>query len=165
MEAERQRLSRAETKIEMTTSNTPGTKPSTLIKPTLETKYHIDYTWWERNTEEDLRTYRLSQLPVELRERLESSGEETGIDYIDPDTGEVRTLDRVGLAVQQAAQSPDFVGQHVSLVDAVFRVFLANGNQPLSASELADRTGRAANQILRTLSGARVYKGIRPVQD
>ena len=50
-------------------------------------------------------------------------------------------------------------------MDAVFRVFIANGNQPLSPEELTDRIGRPgqANTILRTLSGARVYKGLRPV--
>ena len=31
-------------------------KPGFLIKPTLETKFHIDYSWWEKSSE-DLRTY------------------------------------------------------------------------------------------------------------
>ena len=48
------------------------------------------------------------------------------------------------------------------LVHAVFRVFLADGNTPLSPTELAERLGRPAPTILRTLSTPRVYKGIRP---
>ena len=48
-------------------------KPSALIKPTLDTTYHIDYSWWERN--DDLRTYLLSHLPPEQRERISGSTE------------------------------------------------------------------------------------------
>jgi hypothetical protein len=51
----------------------------------------------------------------------------------------------------------------VSLIDVVLRTFLANGNQPLTPQELADITGRQARRILRTLSGQRIYKGLRPV--
>jgi hypothetical protein len=40
-------------------------KPSPLLKPTLDTKYHIDYKWWDR-AEEDLRTYLISHLLPEL---------------------------------------------------------------------------------------------------
>ena len=36
-------------------------KPSALVKPTLDTTFHIDYSWWDR-TGEDLRTYLLSHL-------------------------------------------------------------------------------------------------------
>jgi hypothetical protein len=48
------------------------------------------------------------------------------------------------------------------LVDAVFRLFLANGNTPLNAVELGEELGRQPNIILRTLSGTRVYRGLRP---
>ncbi|MGQ9908911.1 MAG: hypothetical protein ACUVS2_08755 [Candidatus Flexifilum sp.] len=139
-------------------------KPSALIKPTLDTQFHIDYSWWERNTEEDLRTYKLSQLPPDLVDRLTGVDETRIVDYIDPETAEVRELDAIGLAVQEAAARPDFIGQHVSMVDCIFRVFLANGNQPLTPIELSAITDRPAQQILRTLGGTRVYKGIRPVQ-
>ena len=44
-------------------------------------------------------------------------------------------------------------------------VFLANGNQPLTAPELAEAIARPSDSdtILRTLSGSRVYKGLRPI--
>jgi len=48
------------------------------------------------------------------------------------------------------------------VVDSIFRVFLANGNEPQSPRSLAERIGRPASLILKTLSGGRVYKGIRP---
>ena len=52
------------------------------------------------------------------------------------------------------------------MVDAVFRVFIANGNQPLTVPELSARIGREgqADTVLRTLAGQRVYKGLRPLQ-
>jgi hypothetical protein len=48
-------------------------------------------------------------------------------------------------------------------VDSVFKVFIINGNQPLNAIELAERIGKPADTILRTIGTTRVYKGIRPV--
>jgi hypothetical protein len=137
-------------------------KPSGLIKPTLDTKYHIDYGWWERNPEEELRLYILSHLTPEQREQLAQATETQIIDYIDPETGRVTKLDEVGLAIQVAAQDPSFINTQTPLVDTLFRVFLANHNQPLSSRELEERTGRPAMTILKMLSGGRVWKGIRP---
>jgi hypothetical protein len=137
-------------------------KPGFLVKPTLDTKYHIDFGWWDKSSE-DLRMYLLSHLLPEQRERLSQTDEERTVDYIDPDTGEVMQLDELGLAIQIAAEDPNFINPQTSLVDSIFRVFLANGNVPLSPRELEERTGRSAQTILKTLSGGQVYKGIRPI--
>ena len=48
------------------------------------------------------------------------------------------------------------------IVDAAFRVFLTNDNQPLTPRELAERIDRDAETILRTIGGKQVYQGIRP---
>lgn len=140
---------------------TPSGKPSALVKPTLDTRFHIDYSWWQRSSE-DLRMYLLSHLLPEQRERLSQSDEQRIVDYVDPETGEVTQLDELGLAIQIAAEDPNFINPQTSMVDSIFRVFLANGNEPLTPRQLAQRTGRPASVILKTLSGARVYKGIRP---
>lgn len=137
-------------------------KPGFLVKPTLDTKYHIDFGWWDKSSE-DLRMYLLSHLLPEQRERLSQTDEERTVDYIDPDTGEVMQLDELGLAIQIAAEDPNFINPQTSLVDSIFRVFLANGNVPQSPRELEERTGRSAQTILKTLSGGQVYKGIRPI--
>lgn len=138
-------------------------KPSALIKPTLDTRFHIDYEWWERETNEELHTYLLSHLLSEQRDRLSQNPENTLIDYVDPDTGEVLQLDQVGLAIQEAIKDPNFINPHTSLVDSIFRVFLSNGNTPLTPRELGSLIDKPPAIILRTLSGTRVYKGIRPV--
>lgn len=138
-------------------------KPSALIKPTLDTTFHIDYGWWDR-TGEDLRTYQLSHLAPEQRERLSQTTDERMIDYIHPETGEVARLDELQLALHVAARDPDFINPHTSVVDSIFRVFLANGNTPMTPKELGDAIGRSPTVILKTVSGGRVYKGIRPVE-
>jgi hypothetical protein len=143
----------------------PG-KPSALIKPTLDTKFYIDYSWWDRNNDGlDLRTYLLSHVLPEQRERISQTAEQRVVDYIDPQTGEVMQLDELQLAIKLAAEDPNFINPQTSLVDSIFRVFLANNNTPLSPRELAERTGRDANTILKTLGGMRIYKGIRPHMD
>ncbi|MBE2272615.1 MAG: hypothetical protein IAE80_30555 [Anaerolinea sp.] len=138
-------------------------KPSLLVKPTLDTRYHIDYSWWERS-DEDLRTYLLSHLSPEQRERLNQSAESRQVDYIDPDTGIVTKLDELQLAIRAASNEPDFINPHTSVVDSIFRVFLANGNKPLNSKQISEYIGRPASLVLKTLSGGRIYKGIRPTE-
>jgi hypothetical protein len=136
-----------------------------LIKPTLKTKFHIDYDWWERESRE-FRVYLASHLCPEHQAVFAEYAGEDVVDAIDPETAEVRKVDSLQHALRtHCSQLDDFITGHTSLVDAVFRVFLANGNQPLSPEELAERIKRSgqAQTILRTLSGARVYKGLRPV--
>ena len=141
----------------------PG-KPSALIKPTLDTKFNIDYSWWDRNSE-DLRTYLLSHILPEQRERISQSEEHRVVDFIDPETGEVTQLDELQLAIRLAAQDPNFINPQTSLVDSTFRVFLANNNVPLSPRELAERIGKDPVTILKTIGGIRIYKGIKPHLD
>lgn len=140
----------------------PPSIASQRIRPTLETQFHIDYEWWNRE-ERDLRIYLLSHLEPEQRAFFDENREAEEIDWIDPDTAEVQRVDALQRALQEASKSPDFVSTQTSLVDAVFRVFLANNNQPLTPIQLGEITGRAPITILRTMSGQKVYKGIRPV--
>ncbi len=141
---------------------TSAGKPSALVKPTLDTKYHIDYSWW--SDPKALRTYLLSHLLPEQRERLSQSGESRVVDFVDAETGAVTQLDELQMALAEAASDPNFINPHTSLVDSVFRVFIANGNRPLSPRELEEQTGRSATVVLKTLSGARIYNGMRPYQ-
>jgi len=136
-----------------------------LIKPSLSTRFYIEYDWWRRN-EREWRVYLLSHLCPEHRTSLESIADGTQIDWIDPNTAEVHTIDGIQHAlISHCSLQPDYISPHTTLVDAVFRVFLANGNSPLTVSEIAEKIGRPANTILRTLSGVRVYKGIRPAPE
>jgi hypothetical protein len=144
--------------------NNPVKPLGNRIKPTLDTRFHIDYSWWDRE-DRDLRTYLISHLLPDQRTHFEKHEEENTVDWVDPATAEVRRVDALQQALTEAALDPQYITDHTTLVDAVFRVFLANGNQPLSPTELGKRINRSSSTILRTLSGAQVYKGIRPISD
>ncbi|MGA2113021.1 MAG: hypothetical protein ABSG98_12890 [Anaerolineales bacterium] len=140
-------------------------RPLRLFRPTLDTRLHIDYDWWGRNDRE-WRVYLSSHLCPEHRAIVDTEAADEQIDWVQADTGEVRPVDRVQHAlITHCSQQPGYITPQTALVDAVFRVFLANGNTPMTIRELAERTGRPAETILRTLGGTRVYKGLRPLLD
>jgi hypothetical protein len=137
-------------------------KRFSLVKPTSQTPFHIDFDWW-RQSDRDWRVYLLNYLSPEDREAVADYGEQEKVDLIDPDTAEVQRVDALQhLLITRYAQRDDFITETTSLVEAIFRLFLTNGNTPLSAEELAERLGRPEATILRTLSGPRVFKGLRP---
>jgi hypothetical protein len=59
---------------------------------------------------------------------------------------------------------PEFANAHTAIVEAIFRIFIANGNIPMTAEDLSKKLGRPADTILRTIAGPRVYRGVRPVE-
>lgn len=130
------------------------------IRPTVDTRFHIDYAWWD-DQKAELRRYLISLLPQDKQAAYQHLDETATIDYIDPETAQVRQVDPLQMGIQNVMEDVDL--QQTPLVDAVFRVFLANGNSPLSPLELEEKIGRPARTILRTLAGARVYRGLRPV--
>ncbi len=146
-------------------SNNPNIAPlRRLRKPTSDTRFHIDYQWWEQSVE-DLSIYQRRLLPSDLRANLAPNASEGGThcDWVHPETGRVRRLDALQSALREASLRPDFINTEASLVDLLFRILLANDNEPLSVEQLATRSGRPATTILKTIGGRRVYKGIRPV--
>lgn len=137
--------------------------PSSLVRPTLQTSFHIDYDWWDR-ADRDLEVYLRSHLCPEHQELFKEADPHELVDHVDPQTGEVSEVARIyDVLISHCARQPAYVTPQTSLVNAVFRVFLANANQPLTPEQLAESTSRPARMILRTLSGSRIYKGIRPV--
>jgi hypothetical protein len=134
-----------------------------LLKPTAQTPFHIDYAWWEKN-DRDWRVFLRSFLCAEHQVLLQDVPEDSMIDWIDPKTAEVQQVDGIQHALMShCALQADFVNEHTTVVEAVFRAFLVNGNQPLTPAELAKKLHRPAEILLRTLAGARVYRGLRPV--
>jgi len=133
-----------------------------LLKPTVQTPFHIDFAWWEHN-DRDWHVYLRSLLCADHQQSLADVQEGALIDWIDPQTAEVKPVDGIQHALMtHCALQPDFVTEHTAIVEAVFRVFLVNGNQPMNAQELSKRLSRPAETILRTLTGPRVYRGLRP---
>ncbi|MBI5951715.1 MAG: hypothetical protein HY865_08655 [Chloroflexi bacterium] len=135
-----------------------------LLKPTTKTPFHIDFDWWKKN-ERDWHVFLRSLLCPEHQEAFAEVEEGEMIDWIDPRTAEVKSVDGVQhTLISHCASLPEFTDSHTALVEAVFRTFLANGNVPMSAEDLSKKLERPANTILKTISGPRVYRGLRPHQ-
>jgi hypothetical protein len=137
-------------------------KRSSLVKPSINTPFHVDFEWWKKN-ERDWHVYLRSLLCAEHQETFANVEQGQTIDWVDPATAEVKPVEGVQNALMtHCVKQPDFLTQQTALVEAVFRLFLSNGNVPMSSSDLSARLQRPAETILRTLAGPRVYKGIRP---
>ncbi len=138
-------------------------KRSSLVKPTLDTPFKIDFEWW-KNHDRDWRVYLRSFLCDEHQAIFENLNNDEMIDLVDPNTAEVTQVDGLQhILITHCAKQESFLTDKMALVDSVFRVFLSNGNKPLNAKELGEILNRPAETILRTFSGIRIYKGIRPI--
>lgn len=139
-------------------------KRFSLIKPNLETPYHIDFEWWKQH-DSNWRVYLHNCLCPEHQESFPETDEDSWIDWVDPQTAEVRRIDGLqNILINHCAKQPDFITHNTAMVDAVFRALLAAGNIPMNSVELSVNIGKPAEMILRTLSGGRVYRGLRPHQ-
>jgi len=135
-----------------------------LIKPSLQTPFHIDFDWWQKN-ERDWHVYLRSLLCPEHQEVFADVQEGELIDWVDPRTAEVKPVDGIQhTLMSHCARRPEFVTEQTAMVEAVFRLFLTNENMPMTSEDLGKHLNRPPQTILRTLSGPRVYKGIRPIQ-
>ncbi len=134
-----------------------------LARPTLETKFHIDYEYWDR-ADRDLNIYLRSHLCSEHQEVYADIEADTLVDSVNPKTAEVSRVQGIQhVLISHCALQPDYLTPQTTMVNAIFRVFLSNGNSPLTSKELGEILNRPARTILRMLSGGRVYKGIRPL--
>lgn len=137
-------------------------KRFSIIKPDLNTPFHIDFIWW-KDHDSNWRVHLFSCLCQKHQEELADADNEIKLDWVDPETAEVKIVDGLQhILINHCAQQPDFLTDNTSLVNAAFRVFLASGNRPMTPVQLSEKTGKPAEMILRTLSGIQVYKGLRP---
>ena len=140
-------------------------KRRSLIKPKLTSPFKIDFEWWKKH-DRDWRVYLRSFLCEYHQEMFEEI--ETGevIDWVDPKTAEITEVDGMQhVLISHCAKQEGFSDERRTLVDSVFRLLLSHGNRPMTPEEMGDILNRPASTILRTLSGIRVYKGIRPVSE
>ena len=137
-------------------------KKISLVKPTLQMPFHIDFDWWRAND----RNWHIaleSMLCPEHQQAFANLSEGQLIDWVDPETAEVRQMDGLQhTLISHCAKQAGFLDEHTAVVEAIFRLLLANSNTPMSAEELGARLNRPAEVILKTIAGSRVYKGLRP---
>ncbi len=135
-----------------------------LVKPTIDTPFHIDFNWWRQNDREWRVHLRSLLTPEELDRFSEIIDGDVMVDWVDPETAEVHQVDGLQhVVITHTAQKEGFLNEHTLLVEAIFRLFLKTGNSPMTVVEIANELKRDSTHILRTLSGVRVYRGIRPI--
>jgi hypothetical protein len=140
----------------------PELKRYSLIRPTLQTKFRIDFEWWSQN-DRDWRVLLQGLLCSTHQQVFTNAVEDQMVDWVDPETAEVKQVDGVQhVLITHCAKESGFITEHTAMVDAIFRVFLANGNMPLTPMDLSSQLNRPADVILKTLTGGRVYRGVRP---
>ena len=132
-------------------------------RPSLETKFHIDDDWWLAGGK-DLRVAVRGQLCKDCQARFPDHRNLEAVDWVDPETAEVVRADALLQALRNdCSKKPEFISASNALVTNIFRIFLLNGNQPLTPGEMQGQmpwTG--ADTILRTLTAGQVYMGLRP---
>jgi hypothetical protein len=133
-------------------------------KPDINTKFHIDFDWWAEGNR-NFRVILHSHLCPECRALYPDYRQAKDIDWIDQETAEVRKVDGLWQCLRtHCSHRPDYISSTTPLTSAIFRVFLANENSPLSSKELYEIIGRKdPATLLRLLTGSEAYKGIRPV--
>jgi len=137
-------------------------KRISLVKPTLDTEFHIDFNWWA-NHDRNWRVYLRNYLCSEHKETFAEVNPDELVDWVDPDTAEVHKVDGLQhILITHCAKQDIFITRQTTLVDSIFRIFLSNGNSSLTPVEMSEQLGRDAQTILKTISGTRVYRGIRP---
>ena len=134
-------------------------------RPTLETKFEIDYNWWKAGGK-DIRVAVRGQLCPDCQKRFPDHRNTEAVDWVDSETAEVVRADALLQCLRsECAKRPDYISHSIPLVTNVFRIFLRDGNQSLTPVELHQQIPWASSDsLLRTLTSGTVYMGIRPAQ-
>ncbi len=85
--------------------------------------------------------------------------------------GEISAADLLTTIKDCCSKTPDFITGRVPILESIFRLFLANGNQPLDMEELGRQlsewrggdTYRTSAEILSRLLSSDQYYGLRQV--
>jgi hypothetical protein len=143
----------------------PDVKRLSRVRPTTQTHFHIDFNWWQER-DRDWRVFLQNLLCPEHQQAFAELPEDHLVDFIDPVTAEVQRVDGLQhVLITHCAKRDGFISPNTTLVDAIFRIFLASGNIPMTPIELSQQSGRSADLILRVLTGERIYRGLRPAME
>jgi hypothetical protein len=91
-------------------------------RPTTDTRFHIDAAWWEQ-VGRDFRVYLHSALcPVCQGELASTNNSVEPVDYVDPQTGEVRQLNELwARLLSHCSQQSGYIDSQTPLTAAIFR--------------------------------------------
>jgi hypothetical protein len=141
----------------------PDVKRISRVRPNTQTHFQIDFNWWQER-DRDWRIFLQSLLCPEHQQVFAELPEDHMVDFVDPLTAEVQRVDGLqNVLITHCAKQNGFISPYTTLVDAIFRTFLASGNMPMTPLELSQQSGRSPDLILRVMTGERIYRGLRPV--
>ena len=140
-----------------------GIRIMNILRTTTDTKFHIDEDWWKEQ-HRSLRLHAYDRLCPESRE-IYPYGNEEVVDWVDDDTAEVTRVDALWHVLRTCCSAkPQYITRETPLAEAIFRVFLANGNTPLSPLELHDILRlRPPRTILLMMTRGPVFNGLKPI--
>lgn len=116
-------------------------------------RWFIDLDWYQQNNR-SLLALAQSCLCPRCREQLE---------------GEISAADLLTTIKDCCSKTPDFITARLPILERIFRLFLASGNQPLDVEELGkqltdwcgEETHRTSAEILSRLLEGDQYYGLR----
>ncbi len=122
-------------------------------------QWFIDVDWYKENNRSFL-TLAQHCLCSKCREQLEIN------------KGEIPAADLLTTIKDCCSRTPGFITPRLPILESIFRLFLANGNQPLDLEELGKQlsewrggeTYRTSVEILSRLLSNDQYYGLRQVQ-
>ena len=98
-----------------------SSKISSLIKPTLNSPFNIDFNWW-KDHDRDWQVYLRSFLCEEHRRIFQDLDNDEVIDWVDPKTAEVKQVDGLQhTLISHCAKQEGFISRNMALVDSVSR--------------------------------------------
>ena len=120
-------------------------------------RWFIDLDWYQQNNRSFLALAQRYLCP-KCREQLK---------------GEMAAADLLTAIKDCCSQTPGFITGELPILDSIFRLFLANGNQPLDVEALGTQlsewrggdTYRTAPKILSRLLNNDQFYGLREVKD
>jgi len=121
-------------------------------------RWFIDLDWYQLNNR-SFSTVAQSILCPKCYERLKTN------------EGEILAADLLSTIKDCCSKAPGFITGELPILESVFRLFLANGNQPLDLEELSKQLGerrggdtyRTSVEILSRLLSSDQYYGLRQV--
>ena len=116
-------------------------------------RWFIDLDWYQQNNRSFF-TLAHSRLCSKCRERLK---------------GEISPAELLSTIKDCCSNAPEFITRRLPILESAFRLFLANGNQPLDLEELGKQLSERRNgdtyctsaEILPRLLGSDQYYGLR----
>ena len=124
----------------------------------VEPQWFVDLDWYQEN-DRSFAVLAQDCLCPKCRKRLKN--------------GEISAADLLATIRDCCSRKPSFITGKLAVSESMFRLFLANGNQPLSLEELGEQLNewrgrdsqRVSNEILSRLLDNDQYYGFRQASD